>query len=110
MSEIEKMFENAGIRYINLNTCKIDETGKNGKCETIFYPEFTAEKQLELILWLANNKDIEISKHFIDLKNNRVHCVSRQELQFEESLAKLINLIWQSLSDTEKAEIKRILE
>lgn len=114
MSEIEKLYENANADkdcklYANYGACP-DKTKECTYCEYYVYPEFTAEKQLELIKWLAENKTIEISKHFIDLKNNRHHWVSRQGLQFEESLAELVNLIWPSLTDTEKAEIKEILK
>lgn len=97
MSEIEKLYENAGIRYINLNACKINETDKDGKCEIIFYPEFTAEKQLELVKWLIANG----------------HCyftVSIEPREFTEYLARYVNKVWQDLIESEKAEIREILK
>ena len=70
MNEVEKLYENAGIK--SLPTCKncnmLDEYWSNGtycstcKCDkdnyecniaNYIYPPFTAKKQIELIKWLA---------------------------------------------------------
>lgn len=125
MSEIEKMYENAGIRYINLNACKINETDKDGKCEIIFYPEFTAEKQIEMIKYIALNDNIDYVKYYYQaIKGVWVFvCVTVTELasempkvygayheEFEQALAGLINTLWQDLTDTKKVQIKEILK
>ena len=116
MTEIEKMFENAGIkgewRDYRTKNGKIYE-GKNPENRNIRLckPRFTAEKQIELIKWLAINKGISINYddrysewgmatdmdggHFFD--------------NFEESLADLANTLWQDLTEQEKEEIRRIL-
>ena len=88
-----------------------------------YYPEFTAEKQLELIKWLVKmGEHCELSIHWNDIskcfqfiiRNMCNGAINRSvcgiETSFEEVLAYLLNSIWLVLTDTEKAEIKRILE
>ena len=59
---------------------------------------FTAEKQIELIKWLiAHSPDT-------CLEDEIIVCA------FEDSLANIINTLWQSLSEEEKQQIKEILE
>ena len=56
MSEITKLYENAGIKCLHPSgfckhigaTCEV--------CERHKYPPFTPEKQIELIKWLGKNK------------------------------------------------------
>ena len=43
MNEVEKMYENARVESVGFNPYKLEDE----------YPPFTAEKQLELIKWLA---------------------------------------------------------
>lgn len=128
MSEIEKLMQNAGIKKApDINNCYpemmkchhcehykvIDEY--TGRCLNEVYPEFTAEKQLELIKWLAITRAILIKQNriFVGFETGNpkdLKCVEDLDLNFEETLAKLINNLWQDLSDTEKAEIKEILK
>lgn len=125
MTEIEKMFENANIKQDRMCewTCKDSETC-NLNCKhygsvQLYYPPFTAEKQLELIKWLAKIYELSINwnEHYCsyrfvtrDYKNGRLnHSVCNYEVPFEETLAYLINRIWQSLTDQEKEEIRSIL-
>lgn len=121
MSEIEKLFENAGIkgewRDYRTKNGKIYE-GKNPKNRNIRLckPRFTAEKQLELIKWLAKTYELSINwdKQYFAIRNyydNRrlYHSVCGYEVPFEETLAYLINRIWQDLTDQEKEEIRGIL-
>lgn len=104
MNEIEKMYENAQIEPvcdgIDCGTC-------TAKCNNGKYPEFTAEKQLELVKWLATiNYDDRYFEwgmatdfyggHFFD--------------NFDECLADLVNVIWQDLTPEEKQQIKEVLE
>lgn len=102
MTEIEKMFENAGIkgewRDYRTKNGKIYE-GKNPKNRNIRLckPDFTAEKQLELIKWLI--------VHSPNTCLEDVIIVSA----FEDSLANVINNLWQSFNDQEKEEIRNIL-
>lgn len=131
MSEITKLYENAGIekevikgcydyysklgidiwkendcRGKNCDTCKKDKSIKR-------YPPFTAEKQLELIKWLSDTdyyihniyKTIDTKEYFIDN-----YYYDMQTDNFEETLAGFINKHWQDLTEEEKQQVKGILE
>lgn len=104
MTEISKMFENAGIKPL----CQLPD--KFCGVQNI-YEDFTAEKQLELIKLLTQRCDLTIS-HFT--KWEFIHFDGQEPTQvtgkdFAETFAKLINAYWQSLADQEKEEIRRIL-
>ena len=92
MTEISKMFENAGIEKIELDyPDNIDP----------FYPDFTAEKQLKIIEWFIP------CRWWLNLKSlDKKHDFS---LSFDEKLAKLVNRLWHSFDDQEKEEIRGIL-
>ena len=118
MTEIEKMYKNAGIegewRDYRVKNGKV-YNGKNPKNRNIRLcrPCFTSAKQLELIKWcLFKYKYI----NYLDIENY-ANKISIQETQFvsddcdtlEEAIASFINNMWKYLTDTEKAEIKEIL-
>ena len=120
MTEIEKMYENAGIkgewRDYRTKNGKIYE-GKNPKNRNIRLckPDFTAEKQLELIKWLST-KELKIRTNkqpyaiYIGILGNDNTCFFGCEgLYFEQTLAEVINNLWQDLTDQEKEEIRNIL-
>ena len=101
MSEIEKLYENAGIEkefipcpanYYGYDCTRNNWDDEDCPCDIEGYPPFTAEKQLELIKLLI--KDYYYYLDAIDVNN------------FENSLAKLINDLWQSLTEQEKEQIK----
>lgn len=101
MSEIEKMYENAGVLKECLSPCYINKTWrKTHDCPNCDnrenYPPFTAEKQIELIKFLMG--DYSSYLNIIDTNN------------FENSLASYINYLWLGLSEEEKQQIKEILE
>ena len=133
MSEIEKMYENAGVekevikgcyeyysenggidiytvndcKNKDCNTCKADKSIKE-------YPPFTAEKQIELIKWLMNKsfsystvEDKDGIKYWFEID---YETSSHGFKNFEETIADTINEMWQDLTDAEKAQIKEILE
>jgi hypothetical protein len=52
MNEVEKVYRNSGIKKIELDYPDNFEP---------FYPEFTAEKQLELIKWLVHKSILSIT-------------------------------------------------
>ena len=112
MSEIEKMYSNAGfeteiVPCYSLN-CEYFEVDKG-------YPPFTAEKQIELIKFLLKNYEgIDISKkinRFNFLVDNAtfIGC-HHNDKSFEESLAGVINKLWAGMSEEEKQQVKEILE
>ena len=88
MSEIEKLYRNAGVESVGFNTYKLEDE----------YPQFTAEKQLELIKWCLDNYRGEI---FDTIETTE---------WFEEQLCAYINNEWQDLAEKEREEIKNILE
>ena len=103
MNEVEKMYENAGIEPVLFYDCE----SYNQKAEKGYL--FTAEKQLELIKWLA--------KYDISIWHTKVWDIEADELSgcisgevFENVLAQYINYIWQSLTEEERKQIKNILE
>ena len=112
MNEVEKMYENAGIK-------KDWNSTPYGGIEE-YYPPFTPEKQLELIKWLARH-------NFVVCKNLGgwhtginptydeefgITCSKRATNygSFEYALASLINYLWQDLTEEERKQIKEILE
>jgi hypothetical protein len=114
MTEIEKMFENAGFSKKQCKDYSCIVCEQNNSCEK--YPPFTAEKQIELIKWL-------IQKNFYDeriIRSNYEktsfycsylddYCESEEFEKFEEALANVFNYFWQSLTYQEKEEIRSIL-
>ena len=125
MSEIEKLYENAGVKkapdfnncYPEMMKCHHCEHYKvideyTGRCLNEVYPEFTAEKQIKLIKLLTQRCDLTIS-HFSEWEF--IHFDGQESTQmtgkdFEETFAKLINAYWKNLADKEKEEIREILK
>lgn len=105
MSEIEKMYKNANVKkdWNSLPYGDIEE----------FYPPFTTEKKIKLIILLAN-REIRISPTYISsgyyLNDLNKIKSSRNISTFENSLAQHINAIWQDLTETEQEEIRKILK
>ena len=110
---IQKLYEIAGVE------CKPNYVyNKVPILSGLTYPPFTAEKQLELIKWLAKRKDFGLSCY------NRAWCCETEfsweayeydctHLEFEQALAGLIFKLYKYkkfLTDDQKQEIKRILE
>lgn len=116
MNEIEKLMQNVGVKPV----CLIPD--KYCGMQPI-YEDLTPEKQLELIKWLAKNKN-DFGLTFYDNFGFGIEpqwecgcefsyeCFDNtfQNVDFEQSLAGLINNLWQDLTDTEKTRIKNILE
>lgn len=125
MSEVEKLYENAGIEkrmacYFECfsETCSVD-------CEhfeklDMGYPPFTAEKQIELIKWLVKHYfnfmvyELTEKDFTFEVINKRLkqtsQFVSLSENNFEEGLAKVLNCFWQDLTEEEKQQVKGILK
>ena len=122
MTEIDKMFENAGIKkefekpaecsknpYITCDGCMLYDD-KKGKCNNRKdYPPFTAEKQLFLIQWLAETRPIHINFLFDKWTIEGMVRYGKKYDTFEYALSGYINQIWQDLTDQEKEKIRNIL-
>ena len=108
MSEIEKLYELAGAKYCD--KCRHDSEFDCIYMCKIKYPPFTAEKQLELIKWLAFRDYITIVAYISGEYHSEHDKYNANEKSLEGCLARLINNFWQDLTEEEKAEIKRILE
>lgn len=117
MNEVEKMYENAGISVISQKTkdcnyCYYYEETYDAPChvctadkcpfEKNIIPPFTAEKQLDIIIFLINRQPLLFS---LDEEQGKI---SRHILKI--GLAGLVNRIWQSLTKEEKQQVKGILE
>lgn len=136
--EITKLYENAGIKptknWQSCLNCKLktetryDEWGEEYlTCDKLerpedcsdakeYYPPFTAEKQLEL-LKICFDKYERLEKvrglkerciiyhHFEKDYTEFVNCET-----WEETIAGLINNLWQDLTENERKQIKEILE
>ena len=128
MSEITKLYENAGLsnmwveryndgyyeheRYYNsykeminnmmkANDWTLTEAQEVAKRECRKeHPPFTAEKLIKLEMFLINKGDFDIKKGSVDITFE----------SFTSCIAGLINNLWQDLTPEEKASIKNILE
>ena len=126
MSEIAKLYENAGVNKIEIKRCSGIKQSiclhNCNECESLDYTylPFTPEKQLELIKWLGELDMLEIvrttreDKAWIinseyGMSGNVYEHTSRMK-SFEEAIAGLINSLWQDLTDADKVQIKEILE
>ena len=107
MSEITKLYENAGV---SKEPAIIPSSG-----EVIYwknYPPFTAEKQIAILKLLTQRCDLIIS-HFTEWEF--IHFDGQEPTQvtgkdFTETFARLVNAYWQSLAEEEKQQVKGILE
>lgn len=107
MSEVTKLYENAGIEPKKCSECDNNmDCGFGKDC----YPPFTAKKQIELIKWLM--KYDEIHGDYNDGYGfSTLNYSGKYKKDFEESLASIINNeLWQDLSEEEKQQVKGILE
>lgn len=130
MSEIEKLYENAEIgkdfKYYECscrttrlqNVCPIPFGECNIRCDKKMvweYPEFTVEKQLNLIKTISKfkNCEVEISRHIekykVSIGREWFSGPKGENIIFEEALAESVNNLWQSLSEEQKQQIKEIL-
>jgi hypothetical protein len=99
MSEIEKMYETCGIYPdCKARECGLDYCANSSGCGYAVYPDFTAEKQLEIV------KQILFSTWWMNLKRLQF------SEKFDEGLAQMINELWQDLTEEERKQIKNILE
>jgi hypothetical protein len=121
MNEVEKMYEKAEPNrncnlYKHFTECPMKHT-QCEDCENFIYPPFTAEKQLELYKYLCKPFLITTRYYFdkfsITAENTfewkTMTKVSATGKIYEECIAKLVNNLWQDLTDAERKQIKEIL-
>jgi len=124
MSEIEKMYENAELRYYYCGDDYIAEymlekectKGDREKCKKCMFVKrghspFTAEKQLELINWLGELQ-IDTRKGYWHLAKfgRTTKTIYADNGNSGEALSEIVNQLWQSLTEEERKQIKEILE
>ena len=113
MKEIEKLYSLAGVKkQLYCDICKAREHSLGLCAETkcdVFYPPFTAEKQIELIKWLIINRGLKPDYDEKEWGFCTYYIGGYYRETFEEALANLLNELWQDLTDTEKEQIKEIL-
>lgn len=129
MSEIIKLYENAGVLKVKPSICANNEKFCKGctaydkgyipRCRNAEYPPFTAEKQLELIKWLASSrKGILISdmgEGEFNISTGFYYCAKhiqnfRKNKDLSVVIAKFINNLWQDLTEAEQKKIRKILK
>ena len=109
MNETEKIYKNAGIKPIDIAEYGSTYIPKKIEINGKPYPPFTAEKQIELIKWLADRPLSLIigrrrSKYYFGNSN-----FSSKADVFEEALAGRINDLWYFITEEEKQQVKGIL-
>lgn len=107
MSEIEKLYINARVEkeWRPLPYGGIDE----------FYPQFTEVKQFKLYKYLCKlfliTTRYYFDEFFITAENTfEEKGMTATGKTYEECIAKLVNNLWQDLTEEEKQQVKRILE
>ena len=116
---IQQMKKEENTKYDRYTDSVDTEFGRVEKAY-IDYPPFTAEKQLELIKWLASYGKYEPTrKLFLQCLDGEWYIAvyegmdvvsNGSKVDFKECLARVINKIWQSLTEEEKQQVKGILE
>lgn len=122
-NNIEKLYELANIdKKLDCQRCGAKEL-KAGKCFEVdcesTYPPFSNTKQLELIKWLAIQRNgflilnpTDDKKEFLVGTNyywGRCDTQTKKLQDFPQALAGLVCELWEDLSDKQREEIKRIL-
>lgn len=106
MSEITKLYENAGVELV----ADVKFPTKNVNYN-VSYPPFTAGKQIELIKWLIKYDELHADFNDNEYGFSTLNYSGKYKNDFEESLASVINNeLWQDLTSEEKQQVKGILE
>jgi hypothetical protein len=112
MSEIEKMYINAGFqkkRYCEWDkegTCFHDGSIPCNKCTVRrekTYPPFTTWQQLDMLCFIVNKK------HSVVFHDNSFNSDKLTLEKVKEILAFEVNSLWQNLTEEEKQQVKGIL-
>ena len=113
MENIENLYKNADVekkRYCEFDDeCpflfghKCEDCDVDYKPEGYIYPPFTAEKLLELIVFLINRKYPLLFS--LDEGKGKI-----SKFILGIGITKILNNIWQDLTEDEKQQIKEILQ
>lgn len=103
MSEITKLYENAGVKPL----CQIPDMSCGVKN---VYEDLTAEKQIEILKLILKKRRILDVGYIIE--EGKYHCMHYERVfdSFEEALCADVNYHWRDLTEEEKTSIKNILE
>lgn len=112
MTEVEKLYENAGIYPdCRARECGLDYCANSSGCGYAVYPDFTAEKQIELIKWLSKRRLLNITfcenKNTYQLFNNK--CTGSFCSDLATAVATLVQCELDFCTEEEKEEIRNIL-
>lgn len=120
MSEITKLYRNAGVEQTQDITCGdcefVNYPEENKPCNACtqygikHYPPFTAEKVIRLLEWEANRGIIDI-KH--SQKGYQIFTyihTGNYGKSIIDAVASYFCVKWQDLTEEEKQQIKEILE
>jgi hypothetical protein len=113
MSEIEKMYENAGVNQV-CNTCELRGFKRLCPSKELCVrtnPPFTAEKQIAILQFCLKWGQVHILKG-IDDEYRIENSYYRQGHQptLADAIANYINEKWEKLTPEEKKQVKGILE
>ena len=133
MNEVEKLYENAGIKkgiipcpanYYGYDCTRNNQDDKDCSCAIEGYPLFTAEKQLELIKWLGKNKngfglfddgtesfktDFDANRKLLDSYRSALDTIQRMVLSAWEQGKYLDDGLYNDLTN-EFAKINEVLK
>lgn len=109
MTEIDKLYKNAGIEPDIDYICDIDSCGSQSCDRVKSYPEFTEEKQLEILKLILKKRRILDVGYIIE--EDKYHCMHYEHIfdSFKEALCADVNYHWQDLTPEEKQQVKDIL-
>lgn len=130
MSEIEKMYENAGVKkevipcpakYYGYDCTRNNWDDEDCLCDIEGYPPFTAEKQLFILKFFVDNKICgerpiiqflwdDIGEQYYFYLQVPPDCYHAHDKDYDIVLAKVVNLVWTKLTLEQKQQIKEILE
>ena len=113
MSEIEKIYKLAGVNKRCHANIKFDDCIYSpSDCGNYNYPPFTAEKQLELIKWLKDNRNFHTCGNWCTTLDSTGITVEHRDKKFEQALAGLINQLFiaHDLTEEQQQQLKEILE
>ena len=123
MTEVEKLYELAGVekKVMCEWTCKGSETCSLN-CEhygsvQLYYPPFTAEKQIELLAFIGlrygfemiDNEAMDFMLSTTMFSNKKLNCTG-YGYGFDEAIANLTNNLWEWLPEDYKKQIREILK